>query len=433
MRLLARPLLPALAALAVLAALAPAAPAAPPSNDWPTGAAPFEPYETKAGPAGERQALADLAEATPEADITGCLGTGSFARTVWYRIDATGWAREVTIEASGRTTDPVDLAVFVQAGGSETPPLTRMVNACAGPGVGGADAAEDRTTAVTFRVPPGRSILVQVGRRGGVRSVEDDQVQLHLAAAEVSSTAPRGDQAGSATPTVRKSGREIVGLSGATTTEEDPAIARCPARASVWRRVRPRKTGRYTFVVEGRDAGTLTVFRGSPPAPRGFVDCVDREGPGPLVLTMQAKRRQRLWVRVGTDRPDIGATSVLLVRRWLRGDRASGGGCLGNPDSTISGGLSQGPAIAKARNRSRYLGVLLAVRKGPVCAARLELMGPKGRRYASAEVGAIRGGEVVLLRRSRKLVRGRYRVKAEGASYAGVRLAVPSTASFRLR
>ena len=49
-----------------------------------------------------------------------CLGSGSFLRTVWYRIPATQTPRELTVEASGRTLNVVDLAAFVQPGPGQT-------------------------------------------------------------------------------------------------------------------------------------------------------------------------------------------------------------------------------------------------------------------------------------------------------------------------
>src|SRR3954464_9950722 len=104
----------------LVAALAPAAAAAPPSNDPPTGAAPFEVYTAVNGIPTERQAIAELAEATPHPGGPPCLGPASFLRTVWYRIPATQTPRELTVEASGRTLGVVDLAAFVQPGAGTT-------------------------------------------------------------------------------------------------------------------------------------------------------------------------------------------------------------------------------------------------------------------------------------------------------------------------
>lgn len=418
-------------ALVLLGVLVPPASAAPPANDSPASAAAFEPYTARAGAPAERQALADLAEATPEAGIPPCLGPASFARTVWYRIDAAG-AREITVEASGRTLHPVDLAAFVQPAAG--PLRLRQPNACGGRGVAGADAAEDATSGVTLRVPPGRPVLVQVGRRGPVRGVEDEQVQLSLAAIAVPPTSPKGDAAGRSTPRIGRSGTGIVGLSGATTTEEDVATPRCTARATVWRRVRPRRSRTLTFAAEGSHVGTLAVFQGSRPTSRGFVDCVDRVGAGRLALPVKVRARRRYWVRLGTDRPPVGARARLQIAPASPRDRADGGGCLGNPRSVVGGELAGGPALAALRNRSRFVALSLRVARGPLCAAGLELRGPKRRVYARAEVAAVPGrGQIVVLRRTRRLVRGRYRLRVEAAGFAGVRVAVPSKLSFRLR
>src|SRR5215208_1058553 len=165
-------------ALLLVAALAPAATAAPPANDPPTAAAPFEVYSADNGVPTERQAVAELAEATPDPGVLPCLGSGSFLRTVWYRIPATQTPRELTLEASGRTLDVVALAAFVQPGPGQT--FTKLPNVCAGNGVGGGDGAADRTAGMTLRVGPFRDVLIQVGRRGPLGSPDDERVQLSL-------------------------------------------------------------------------------------------------------------------------------------------------------------------------------------------------------------------------------------------------------------
>ena len=84
-------------ALLLVAALAPAAAAAPPGNDTPTSAGAFEVYRALNGIPTERQAIAELAEATPDPGVLQCLGSNSFMRTVWYRIPATQTPRDLTI------------------------------------------------------------------------------------------------------------------------------------------------------------------------------------------------------------------------------------------------------------------------------------------------------------------------------------------------
>ena len=149
-------------ALLLVAALAPAAAAAPPPNDAPPSAGAFEVYTAVNGVPTERTATAELAEATPDPGVIPCLGSGSFLRTVWYRIPATQTPRELTIEASGRTLGVVDLAAFVQPGPGQT--VTNLPNVCAGDGVGGGDSAGDATSGMTLRVDAFRDVLIQVGR-----------------------------------------------------------------------------------------------------------------------------------------------------------------------------------------------------------------------------------------------------------------------------
>src|SRR3712207_4227303 len=97
-----------IAAVLLLGGLVPSAVAAPPPNDLPFAAAPFNVFSARAAAPGEREAVADLTEATPETTIVPCLGGSSFTRTVWFRVDPAG-AREITVGASGRTLDPIDL------------------------------------------------------------------------------------------------------------------------------------------------------------------------------------------------------------------------------------------------------------------------------------------------------------------------------------
>ena len=112
-------------ALLLVAALAPAAAAAPPANDAPAAAGAFEVYSAVDGVPTERTATAELAEATPDPGVLPCLGTGSFARTVWYRLPEVGATQWVTISAVGRTLAPIDLAAFIQP--QNIPPATPTI------------------------------------------------------------------------------------------------------------------------------------------------------------------------------------------------------------------------------------------------------------------------------------------------------------------
>ena len=409
-----------------------AAAAAPPPNDVFTAPGVFEGYSARNGFPIERQATAELAEATPDAGVVPCLGPRSMARTAWYVIPTNANARELTVEAAGRTTDPIDLAAFVQATAG-TPPV--RANACAGVGVFGDDATEDRTTALRLRIPAFHQVLIQVGRRGPAGSPDDDRALITLEEIALPPFgAPLGDRAGSAAPRVPRSGESIVGLGGATTTEEDPAVPSCPSLAGVWRRARVNRVGAWTASAVGDAVGELSVFAGTTPRSSSLLGCVDRDGPGPLVLPVRVRTRRAVWIRLGTDRPGPESEADLFWRRRVRGDVESGGGCLASARPQVRGGPARGTRAVKAYNRLRGFELALRVVRGPVCAARIELRGPGGIRYASGDVPALRGrGQVVSLGRVRRLRRGLYRLRIEAAGLGGVRRRVPSTVLFRLR
>jgi hypothetical protein len=424
------PLTAVLLALPVCPALA-----APPGNDTPETAAQFEPYAAENGVPVEQQAIAELAEAQPDPGVPRCLGPSSFARTVWFWVPGTETPRELSLEASGRTLEVVDLAAFVQ------PPIadslqTGRANACAGLGGGGSDIAPDSTSAVALRVPPFHAVFFQVGYRGTPRSAEDESVVLSLLETplEVLSR-PAGDEAGPNTPRIRRRGTSRVLLGAATTTPEDPAVPACPSLAGVWRRVRVRATRRWAATASGAEATGLSVFAGDAagPNPDGFRACVDRAGAGALVLPVRARAGEWLWIRAGTDRPPPFAEARIGFRRARPREKESGGGCLASRRPRVGGGLVGAPS-ARMRNRLRSVTVGVSVRGGPVCAAVLELVGPRGLVYAHGTAAALRGrSETARLRRLRRLRRGRYRVRVQAAGLGGVRRSVPSSIRFRLR
>ncbi|HEX8083216.1 MAG TPA: hypothetical protein VF529_02935 [Solirubrobacteraceae bacterium] len=416
-----------------LVALSPgAALAAPPPNDAFTGAAPFEGYSARFGFPIERQATAELAEATADPGTSPCLGRASMARTAWFVVPSSPNAREITFEAAGRTTDPIDLAAFVQDDPA-IPPV--RANACAGIGVFGDDATEDRTTALRLRVPGFRQVLLQVGRRGPAGSPDDERALITLEEIALPPVgAPPGDRAGTSTPRVPRSGVSTVLLGGATTSGEDPAVPSCPTLGGVWRRAKPRRPGRWTVSVVGEPAAAVDVFAGSKPRADTLLGCVDRDGPGPLVLPVRARTSRALWVRIGTDRPTPESSASLTFREALRGDAESGGGCLASARPQVRGGPARSTRKVRQLNRIRSFELALRVLRGPVCAAHLELRGPGGVTYARGDVAAVRGrGQLVVLRRNRRLRRGLYRLRIEAAGLGGVRRRVPSTVLFRLR
>jgi hypothetical protein len=274
------------------------------------------PYTAENGTPGELQAIAELAEARPDAGVPRCLGSRSFARTVWYRIPAADTARELSVEASGQTLDVLDLAAFVQDEGASASALsTDDPNACAGAGSGGADASEEPTAGVGLRVPAGHALLLQVGRRGSPGPAADERAVLSLAQTAVpDGPTPAGDVATARTPRIR-AGRDVsVPLGGATLTAEDPAQPACPSLGSVWRRFVPRRSGTHVVTATGAAAGTLTVFSGTRPADGDAFGCVNREGRGALSLPVRVSAGTPLWIRLGSDRPADDAEATLRVR-----------------------------------------------------------------------------------------------------------------------
>ena len=419
-------------ALGALLLVPAAASAAPPPNDAFTAPGAFEGYSARNGFPIERQATAELAEATADAGVAPCLGPRSMARTVWYVIPGNPNARELTVEAVGRTTDPIDLAAFVQDRAGLVPV---RANVCAGQGVFGDDATEDRTTALRLRIPAFHQVLIQVGRRGAPRSPDDDRAVLTLEEIALPPFgAPIGDRAAVTTPRVPRFGEAIVGLGGATTTGEDPAVPSCPSLAGVWRRARVNRVGAWTASAVGDAVGELSVFAGTTPRASSLLGCVDREGPGPLVLPVRVRTRRAVWIRLGTDRPGPESEADLFWRRRVRSDAESGGACLASARPQVRGGAARRTRRVKDHNRRRAVELSLRVLRGPVCAARIELRGPGGVTYAAGDVPAVRGrGQLVLLPRVRRLRKGLYRLRIEAAGIGGVRRRVPSTVLFRLR
>jgi hypothetical protein len=450
-------ILGALTALVTRAALAAgpvsAAGAAPPPNDSPSAPGSFQPYTAENGKPSDLQAIAELAEATPDAGVPQCLGPASFARTVWYVIPAAETPHEITVEASGQTIDVLDLAVFVQPADA-TAPLTVQPNACSGVGAGGANAAEEPTSGISVRVPAGRSVLVQVGRRGPVGSSDDERAVVSLdgrAIVPSPASPPPGDAADFATPLANTNRDNIVSLFGATLTEEDPAQPPCPSLGSVWRKVVPSRAGPRLISAVGNEATTLTVFAGRAPRGDNALDCIDRVGRGSLQMLVQGKARQPLWIRLGTDQPPDGSTATLRVDQTPGAFVVDGGP--GGFDPTPGGpGGGLPPDCAKADaarasirgtpfrgtvkqlNKRRFLTLALVVNRGPVCDVAVSLIGPRGRAYASARTLRLKGGRQLLrLGRTTPLAKGAYRLQVTALSRLGDHVRVRTTLRGQLK
>jgi hypothetical protein len=429
-------------------AMAPAgAPAAPPPNDVPLAAAAFEAYGAANGRPRDLQAVAELAEATADPGVPRCLGPRSFARTAWFRLPAAPTAQEVVVDAIGRTLAVLDVAAFVQPAGSDGV-STAVPNTCSGAGSGGSAAAEEATSGVVLRVAAGRAVLVQVGRRGAIGSLDDERALLSLDARPLApEPAPAGDAAGAATPFLLARRTNVVPLAGATLGDEDPAQPACSAPGSVWRRIVPGGDGARLIEVKGRAARTLTVFSGTRPTDVNARDCVVRAGYGTLRMRVRAKRRQPLWIRIGTARPAPGSAATLRVSDGARETVVDGGS--GGFDPTAGGpggGLPascerarasrarvRGPRFSPQTGRRGSLRIAVSVRRSAICDVRLRLIGPRGHTYARARAIRLSGRRVVRLLRVRGFVRGRYRLRVDAASELGGRTPVPAAVKGRRR
>jgi hypothetical protein len=423
-------------AVALAASIISAAPAwaqQPPGNDAAANAAPFEPYTAADGRPEDLQATAEPAAATPDAGVPRCLGPGSFERTVWYRVPAEPVPRLIRVEAFGRTLDLVDLAGFVQPAGVTAPAIP---NVCDGEGAGGGDAGEEPTSGIALRVPAGRDLLVQAGRRGAPKAPEDEIALLSLDTTRLPAVPPPpGDLADSTTPKLRSTKATFLNLRGATVTDEDPATPNCPALGTVWRRYDPGSSGLRRFSVTGAPATTLAVFRGTVPQPGNALDCINRSGFGSMQLRVRVKRGQPIWLRVGTSATSGNLGGLLRVldggTRVIDGgpggfDPTPGGPGGGLPDACdrafAENARITGPKLGgrvKRDKRRRVLPVKVRVRRSSVCDATLTLVGPHDEVFARAYVSRLHGRPTVRLRLERPLERGRYHLRVSARSRLG--------------
>jgi hypothetical protein len=443
------------AAAVVLAAAALALPraaaAAPPPNDSVTSPGTFQPFTAENGTPSELQATAELAEATADFGVPRCLGPASFARTVWYVIPAQSAPHEISVEASGETLDVVDLAAFVQP--QDAPgPVASQPNACDGVGAGGAAAAEEPTSGISLRVPAGRAVLVQVGRRGKPGSADNERaiVTLDDRALPAPPAPPPGDSANPGTPLAATNTGNVLPLTGATITEEDPAEPPCPSLGSVWRKVVPAKNGPRLISANGSQAATLTVFQGAKPTADNVLDCVDRAGSGALEMLVQGKARKTLWIRIGTDDPPDGSTASLRVEPGAGAFVVDGGPGGFDPTSFGPGGgfpfecgradaskaSASGPLFKgtlKALGKRSALTLTANIKKGPLCDLDARLIGPRGKVYAETRSIRLKGGRRrIRLVRMRKLVRGSYRLQMTALDSLGDTVFVRCTVKAKL-
>jgi hypothetical protein len=433
---------------AALVAVSAAPVRAAPPNDAPAAAAFFSAYGAANGRPRDLTATAELFDATADPGVPRCLGRTSFARTAWFRIPAAGTPQLINLEAFGRTLDVVDLAAFIQPQGPP-PPVTRTPNQCAGVGSGSSDAAEEPTSGLTMRVPAGHDVLVQAGRRGAPSSPDDDRALLSLEADPLPlGPETPGDVARAGTPKAASSKPAFISLKDASISEEDPALPTCPALGTVWRRIVPGSSGLRVLSLTGASASSMAIFRGKAPTAANALDCVTRSGYGTLEMRVKVKRRQTLWVRVGTDSA-TGGSGVLL--RTLEGrnrlvvdggpggfDPTPGGAGGGLPAACDSAAAERavirGPGFAaRARAVHGAISVKLRTARSSACDARLTLVGPGNAVYARGRALRLHGRQTIRLALDRKPKRGRYRLKVRARSQVGGFADVRTSVRGRLR
>ncbi len=447
---------PLFAAALAAALLVPsgAASALPPGNDPVTAASPFAPYTAANGVPFDQQAIAELAEATADAGIVRCLGEDSFERTVWFFVPAAAVATEVTVDASGRTLDPIDLALFVQPEVTTAPAGSvnhKVPNTCAGLGDGGASGAIEPGNAVSARVPPNHQVFVQVGRRGAAGTPDDERAVLSLRVAPIPTFTPvLGDRAEPLTPVARAKRPTEVPLANATITRDDAATPPCPSLGTVWRRLIPGNSVPRRVSVSGGDASTLAVFAGDLPAFGRPLDCVVRDGPGRMEMIVPVRKGQTTWIRVGTD--DLLANPATIRVGEAPEQRVVDGGSggvdptPGGPARRAAGRLRPPEDRAGPDRRAAVLRPARPLQRPARCrssstsAARGRAMPSCGStaraasstpgrcsgssRRASGPSGSAGGG---------RFVRGRYRLELTGLDRLGERVKVRGNVQGRLR
>ena len=438
-----------LAAVFLALAATPAGAAVPP-NDAPAGAAAFEAYSAVNGSPQDLQAVAELVEATPDGGVPRCLGAASFARTAWYRIPAAATPQQLTVEGFGRTLDVVDLAAFVQPAGAPAP-VTVLPNACAGADSGGADAGEEPTSGVALRVPAGRDVLLQVGRRGAVgtgrrraRAALAGRTAPSRGRAAARRRRPRGHADRGLEPRHLSRAAQRQRQRGGPGAADLPVagIGVAPVRA---RQLRPAAHHRQRRL--GEHARRVPRPAARRPATRSTASTVGAMARCRCASACVAA--EPLWLRVGTNSVTGGAGALLRVRDGTESvvvdggpggfDPTPGGPGGGLPEACDRaaaerariGGPRFGGRAARAARRSTVV-VRIRVRGSSACDARLTLVGPGGDIYARARAIRLHGRQAVRLAIVRPLERGRYRLRVVARSERGGHAEVRSTVRGRL-
>jgi hypothetical protein len=165
-------------------------------------------------------------------------------------------------------------------------------------------------------------------------------------------------------------------------------------------------------------------------------------------MRVKARRRQTLWVRVGTDRTTGASGALLRVADGSRRMVVDGGPGGFDPTAGGAGGglpsacdraaaeraVVRGPAIrGRAKGRRGSLAIRLRTRRSSACDARLTLVGPGNAVYARARLPRLHGKQTVRLALARTLKRGRYRLRIKARSERGGLADVPTGVRGRLR
>ena len=448
---------PFTAALAAAALLAPAtaAHAAPPSNDLPGAAAPFAPYTAANGVPLEQQAIAELAEATADPGLVRCLGDESFERTVWFFVPAASVAAEVTVDAGGRTLDPIDLAVFVQPEVTTTPGGVNhtVPNACAGLGDGGAsDAVEPGNAVSAPRAaeppglrpgrPPRRGRRARGRARGALAARRPDRRPSRPCSATARSRSR---------PSRGPSARPRVPLANATVTGGRRRHAAVPEPRHRLAAAHPRQRRAAADLRQRRrrlDAGGLHR-RHAGRRPRARLRA-SATRPGAMEMIVPARKGRTLWIRVGTD-DLLAQPATIRVEERARPARRRRRPRRRRPDARRPGRRApRGVRHPEDRARADHRAAALRPARPLQRQARADRRQPPRRPRLRRRAAALRPARLPLrqghdARSSRRasgrcgsaaaarFERGRYRLEVTGLDRLGERVKVRGTVQGRLR
>ena len=160
-----------------------------------------------------------------------------------------------------------------------------------------------------------------------------------------------------------------------------------------------------------------------------------------MELRVRTKKRQTLWVRIGTNEARSGA--LLRIADGARRpvvdggpggfDPTPGGAGGGLPRACDSAAAERARVRGGVKRQRRAIALRLRTSGSSACDARLTVVGPGGDIYARARVRRLAGRQTIRLRPERRLKRGRYRLKVRARSQLGGLADVRTRVSGRLR